>query len=194
MQARMAEFDVRKLTPALAEDYLHYFDEVAFADNPSWNGCYCYLHHYPGSTDEWLSSTPAENREGVEGLIQDGRFNGLLAYDGGDVVGWCKADIRAELPDPDAAGPPVDRPFEEVGVVLCFNVAPDRRGEGIATALLETACDTLAERGAAIIDGFPRTDAETNAEHWHGPRALYERVGFSIVMEDDSRVLMRKAV
>lgn len=42
----------------------------------------------------------------------------MPAYVDEQPVGWCKTDIRAELPDPDSVGPPADIPFDEIGVIL----------------------------------------------------------------------------
>lgn len=190
----MSDVTVRELTPELVSDYFQFFDERAFTDNPEWSGCYCYLHHFPGTHEEWQERTGTENRAAVQELIRNDQFNGVLAYVDDLPVGWCKADIRAELPDPESAGPPVNRPYDEVGVILCFNVAPDYRGRGVARELLDGACRTLAQRGASTVEGYPLKEAETSAELWHGPLSVYESAGFASVMEDESRVLMRKSL
>ena len=192
----MTELTVRELTPELVDDYLAFFAEDAFTDNPEWAGCYCHFHHFTGTAEEWQRQTATENREAVEALIRVGEFNGLLAYEGDRPIGWCKADIRAELPDPDRVGPPMEEPYDEIGVVLCFVVSPEHRRRGVASRLLEGACDTLARRGATVVEGYPRTDAETSADQFHGPLALYEEAGFDLVMEepDGPRTVMRKAL
>jgi len=54
-------------------------------------------------------------------------MHGLLAYDGGEVIGWCNAGardwIRGMLDhiEPAEGG---------VASISCFVVAPDRRGRG----------------------------------------------------------------
>jgi hypothetical protein len=37
----MSELVVKELTPSLRDDFLLFFDTVAFADNPDWSDCYC---------------------------------------------------------------------------------------------------------------------------------------------------------
>jgi len=36
----LKELVVKELTPSLRDDFLHFFDNVAFADNPEWSDCY----------------------------------------------------------------------------------------------------------------------------------------------------------
>jgi hypothetical protein len=38
----MSGLVVKELTPSLRDDFLFFFDNVAFADNPDWSDCYCY--------------------------------------------------------------------------------------------------------------------------------------------------------
>ncbi len=54
--------DIRELTPALAGDYLAFFDGDAFADNPDWASCYCRFFLWDGSTQGWADTT-TEDKE-----------------------------------------------------------------------------------------------------------------------------------
>lgn len=192
----MTDVTVRELTPELVDDYLDFFAEDAFTDNPDWSGCYCYFHHFTGTSEQWQHRPAEENREAVRTSIESGEFHGMLAYRNDRPVGWCKALIRAELPDPDRVGPPVELPLDQVGVVLCFIVSPEQRRRGIARELLTEACRSLAHQGAVAVEGYPLKDAETSAEHCQGPLALYESAGFELVMEEEDgpRTVMRKAL
>lgn len=192
----MTDVTVRELTPELVDDYLQFFTEDAFTDNPNWSGCYCYFHHFTGTSEEWQEQSATANREAVKELIRADEFHGLLAYLEDRPVGWCKAVIRAELPDPDRVAPPVDKPYEQVGVVLCFLVSPDHRRRGIASQLLDAACHTLAQRGASVVEGYPLKNADTSAEQYHGPLSLYEDAGFALVREEANgpRTVMRKSL
>jgi hypothetical protein len=35
------QLEVRALTPELHDDLMHFFDVIAFADNPHWARCFC---------------------------------------------------------------------------------------------------------------------------------------------------------
>jgi len=43
----MRELVVRELTSSLRDDFLLFFDSVAFADNPDWSDCYCSAYENP---------------------------------------------------------------------------------------------------------------------------------------------------
>jgi len=44
--------DVRPLSQDLFGDYLRFFDDKAFTDNPRWAFCYCYFpYHDPDKID-----------------------------------------------------------------------------------------------------------------------------------------------
>jgi ribosomal protein S18 acetylase RimI-like enzyme len=55
--------EIKALTPELVEDYLAFFDSVAFADNPDWSGCYCYF--YLLSEDEDRQVEPGKRAASV---------------------------------------------------------------------------------------------------------------------------------
>src|SRR5207245_11614859 len=90
--------DVRPLTPALKGDYLKYFDEPAFADNPVWASCYCLSYHLDLAPEEFDARSAAENRAAREDQIERGDASGVLAFAGDRIVGWCNAAPRGSLP------------------------------------------------------------------------------------------------
>src|SRR6266436_7890645 len=59
----MGEITVKELTPSLRDDFLHFFDHVAFADNPDWSDCYCSLYHFPNKGKEETRRTASSNVE-----------------------------------------------------------------------------------------------------------------------------------
>ena len=42
----MSELVIKELSPSLRDDFLLFFDHVAFADNPDWSDCYCSAYHF----------------------------------------------------------------------------------------------------------------------------------------------------
>src|SRR2546426_4181726 len=46
----MKDLVVKELTPSLRDDFLLFFDTVAFADNPEWSDCYCSAYHFTNNT------------------------------------------------------------------------------------------------------------------------------------------------
>ena len=186
----MKEVHCVALTRERLPDYLDFFDNRAFTDNPRWSSCYCYFPiHDPGSTD-WHRRTAVQNREAICGAVAEGRAQGVLAYLDGEVVGWCNCGPWAlypmlhDFPEEDA---------DSLGVIFCFVVAPTQRGRGVASTLLSAACENLRKQGLAHAQAKPVRKATTAAENHLGPLSMYLAAGFEIVREsDDGDVYVRK--
>jgi hypothetical protein len=57
----MRDLVVKELTPSLRDDFLHFFDSVAFADNPDWSDCYCSAYHFANNKGKAESRREASN-------------------------------------------------------------------------------------------------------------------------------------
>ena len=74
------DIQIKKMSPALVEDFFRFFDEIAFADHPEWGcDCYCCFYH-AASAQEWEARTGAQNKVQAREMILAGRLTGLLAY------------------------------------------------------------------------------------------------------------------
>jgi len=184
--------DVRPLSQDLLGDYLRFFDDKAFTDNPRWAFCYCYFPYHDPDKIDWQKRTGAENRAAITACVHAGTAQGYLAYEGDEVVGWCNAAPRRlypmlnDPPEPDA---------ETTGSICCFIVAPAHRGKGVAKALLAAACDGLKSSGMRAVEARPVKDAQGPAANHYGPLPLYLNAGFAIVREDDDgSVLVRRSL
>lgn len=184
------QIQIKPLTPERLGDYLDYFDQEAFSDNPGWASCYCYFYYAPHDQKDWETRTGPENRQGVSQLIQAGKMHGYLAYMDEKMVGWCNAGLRKNIPNiPVSDGRP---DADDVGVIVCFNIAPAYRGQGVATRLLEEALVDLRTQGVKTVEALPRNDNQSNASNYHGPLAMYLNAGFTRVQELDRFTLVRK--
>ena len=188
----MSEPVIRELTPELLDDYLKFFDNDAFADNPAWAGCYCMYYHFSGTDEEWDLRTASENRATISDLIRNGQAHGLLAYVGGKPVGWCKAAPRLALPKLNLYKDLQVDDADRVGSIVCFVIAKPYRGRGIARRLLNAACDVLARRGFAFAEAYPRKHVESEADNYPGPLKMYLSAGFTIFRDVDRCVIVRK--
>lgn len=181
-----AEMTVRPISPDQHDAVMHYFDMVAYADNPNWSKCYCcerVVEDYPTRTKE-------QNRHTRSELIATAKANGLVAYRLGRVVGWCHAAPKSELlnvpgePDP------------QTGAIVCFVVAPDQRQQGIATRLLDAAIEHLRSRGMKTAEAYPWL-ADVDPARWVwsqyvGPLSMYLKAGFEIAEKHDDFCIVRK--
>ena len=183
---------IERLTPGLVDDFLGFFDRVAFSDNPGWAKCYCQFFLLDCADEAWARRTAAENRQATRDLIAAGRMHGYLAYAGADPVGWCHADDMAGLARlaDDCAGP--EYVGKKVGAIVCFLVAPGSRRQGIAARLLASACDDFAAAGYDFIEAYARKSGGSDAENYHGPLPMYLEAGFTVVGGNDTFAILRK--
>ena len=71
---------IKPLAPDLLDDFLHFFDNIAFSDNPEWKGCYCHFYHFAGDMEQWEKATKEQNRNSTITLIKEKKMKGLLAF------------------------------------------------------------------------------------------------------------------
>ncbi len=184
----MADVTVRPVSPDQHEAVMHYFDMVAYADNPNWSRCFCMER----LVEDYETRTKQQNRESRSELILSAKANGLVAYRLGRVVGWCHAAPKTELQNVEGTKDPT------LGAIVCFVVAPDQRRQGVATTLLEAALEQLKERGMTAVEAYPVL-GEIDQTRWSqinymGPLAMYVKAGFEIVEKNDDRAVVRRTL
>ncbi len=190
----MPKIRVEPLTPDRVADYLNFFDHKAFVDNPGWASCYCRFYVANHAEKRWQDRTRDENRAAIAARIQAGQHHGYLAYAGDQVVGWVHAAPRSVLPvlqtDPDL----VIDDLDQIGSLVCFNIAKDYRRQGVARKLLDAACEGFAQQSLRYAEGYPRKNTISEAVNYKGPLALYQAAGFTAFRDFDEFVIMRKAL
>ena len=184
----MTDVTVRPVSPDQHDAVMHYFDLVAYADNPNWSKCYCAER----LVEDYDSRTKEQNRAFRSQLIQSAKANGLIAYRLGRVVGWCHAAPKTELLNIEGDKDPA------VGAIVCFVVAPDQRRQGVATTLLEAAIEHLRKRGMRTAEAYPRL-GEIDPAHWAqamyvGPLSMYVKAGFAVAEQHEDFAVVRKAL
>lgn len=191
--------EIKLLTPELSADYFDFFENRAFTDDSPYR-CYCQVYQMTieqakATLDNADGRDPGLiSREVAERQIADGLLWGYLAYVDGKSIGWCNANDRANYPaEPYCDDVPFYAPVKaQEKAVVCFEIAPEYRGKGVATALLhQVIADARAEGYIAVV-GFPIVRTERYEWDCRGPVRLYEKVGFSKVSEKDGTIIMRK--
>ena len=181
---------VRPLKPHRLDDFLAFFDHEAFADNQDWSECYCQCYYIDHTKVKWSERTGEQNRAQACELAKSGAMQGYLAYIDDKPVGWCNAapwklvTALHDEPDPDSS---------KLGEIICFIVAKPYRSRGVATTLLNAACEGLRAEGMTMVEAFARPEAKSDAESYHGPLSMYEAAGFTVHRKsDDGGVWLRK--
>jgi ribosomal protein S18 acetylase RimI-like enzyme len=76
--------------------------------------------------------------------------------------------------------------------VICFEISPEFRGKGVATALLQQVITDAKSEGYTAVIGFPVMRNERYEWDCRGPFRLYEKTGFIKVAEYKDNLIMRK--
>jgi ribosomal protein S18 acetylase RimI-like enzyme len=125
-------------------------------------------------------------------IVRAGREPGLLAYDGGEPVGWVaiapREEYRAILASPHY------RPRESGGgghvwAIVCFTIDRPAQRRGIATALLDAAVEYASAHDATFVEAYPHL---TKPDDYMGGVELYRRAGFREVRPANKRAIMRR--
>jgi RimJ/RimL family protein N-acetyltransferase len=195
----MSEIIIKPLTPDLADDYFDFFENRAFTDDSPYR-CYCQVYQmdeneYQQNIDSTRDLDPGAVAKSIAAKqIASGALRGYLAYDGDISIGWCNANDRANFPKKHAYDDLVFyAPAEKREMaVVCFEIAPEYRGKGVATALLQRVIDDARNNGYTAVVGFAEKRTERFEWDCRGPMRLYEKLGFVPTEQIGNHVVMRK--
>ena len=154
--------------------------------------CFC-VAWWVETWDGWGQRTAAENRSLRERLIENGTFDGYLAYDDDAPVGWCQVLPRDRLVK-------IRRQFhlepdDGTWAIGCFLVHPEHRRRGVARRLLAEVLDDLPRRGVRRVEAYPKRVAGGDAgDLWNGPEALLRANGFTTLKDDPVRPVLVRAL
>lgn len=193
------KIEIRKLTPNLAEDYVHFFDVTPHDVNIDERKCYCVTWRSNDSYDNgnyWFPSRE-ERRERAIQFVKAGSLQGYLAYHGNEIVGWCNANADCQLcVNYLRSYWPIEKYRADVKVksVFCFVIAPEMQRKGIATQLLERVCKDAADDGFDFVEAYVNKKFIYTDHDFRGPLAMYEKCGFTNYAEREGKVVVRKAL
>jgi GNAT superfamily N-acetyltransferase len=168
----------------------------------------CFCQRYKLKPREAFKHFPAEmraerlRRQTNCGHAQAGTTSGLVAYQGGEPVGWCAVEPRANYPGllrvyrVPWLGRAEDKSDEGVWAVTCFLTRAGCRRRGISRALARAAIDFARRRGARALEGYPMITAPGEDIAWGelhvGSRSIFGAAGFKEVSRPTPRrVVMR---
>jgi GNAT superfamily N-acetyltransferase len=164
---------------------------------PDANVCWCLSYRIPSKENLALQGPARGDR--VERLMREDPPPGVLAYDGGEVVGWAAIHPRADTTF--ARNRKIPRIDDlDVWSLWCVRVRPGHRGTGIAHHLIDGAVEFARAHGAPAVEGYPVDNDGRKVDltmAYVGTRKLFERAGFVKAADTDSvingfpRVLMR---
>ena len=188
---------IKKLTPELNADYLDFFDHRAFTDDNPNGPCYCTS---PNQNEEQIKNMVTEFKSyGVKETLRkyaaemlgQNMIHGYLAYDEDQAIGWCNAaDIESYVGFVPAFARNIT--CGKTMSIVCFEIAPEYRGMGIASAFIDRVCTDAKSKGYAAVEGYARLSAQRNDFDFQGPYHLYQKAGFTEVAREKGQAVMRK--
>lgn len=203
----MTTLVIKPLTPDLAADYYDFHENRAFSDHPEWSHCYCFWFHMSRAEHQVMAEevkaqgdTQAALHKSLksraEKLIAKGTLKGYLAYADGLLVGWCNANDKAAYQRFDYREEGDDficgSGSEGIKAVTCFLIAPECRGQGVATALLDRVIQDARAQGFIAVEGYARQPEKPDPYDFTGPIRLYDKAGFTKIAQWENLVVMRK--
>ena len=128
-------------------------------------------------------------------------MQGYLVYDNEISIGWCHANDRQNyvrtgsfIPDQrrDEDYYISDGEHGKIKSLVCFEIAPEYRGKGIAKALMHRVCEDAEKDGYEFVEVYPQITEKYSALDFTGPMEMYGNFGFKEIDRHGNTVIMRK--
>jgi GNAT superfamily N-acetyltransferase len=158
-------------------------------------GCWCMWWRM--ETRRYRAGQGAGNRRALARVVRKGPPPGVLAYAGGEPIGWCAVAPRSEYPR--LARSRVLAPVDErpVWSVTCLFVSRAHRDRGLTVELLRAAAAHAARHGAEIVEGYPVEPRQRMADvfAYTGLASAFRKAGFTeVARRSPTRPVMRRIV
>jgi len=180
---------IKKISPELLDDYLFFFDNMVFSENPDWSKCYCYSFHFTGPDESWNKKA---NRAAVSKMIQEDKLRGYLAYSNNTAVGWCNANDRNNYQSLRNIYTLDEDSEAKICSVVCFLISPEFRRKGIAKLLLDRIIEDYGSNDYEYLEAYPLKDDHSCEKNYRGPLGLYEENNFKLLKEFDKYRIVRR--
>ena len=178
------------------------FEDFADVINPNRRETHCWCLSHRLRAPEIEERGHGSREQAMRSLCGEKYPPGVVTYLEDVPVGWCNIGPRADIPR--LAGSKLIRPVDDVPVwsIVCVVVRGGHRKKGVSSQLIEGAVAYAAANGAPAVEAHPvdppgRMDT-TMA--FVGTRAMFEKVGFRVIGETDTkaskltRLVMRRDI
>ncbi|MER8595228.1 GNAT family N-acetyltransferase [Mesorhizobium sp. M1182] len=172
------------LVPELWADF-----EDLFGRQGACYGCWC--THFRLSPAARRASNRERNKDHIKARIEAGPPPGLLAFEGGQAVGWMQIGPRADVPEWNNQGrgsapiDPADASDPGVWAISCFFIRTKARGKGLSHRLVQGGIEFARENGARLIEACP-IDLSKDSRSiglFVGSSRVFEKAGFQRLVE-----------
>jgi GNAT superfamily N-acetyltransferase len=153
--------------------------EKLFGAHGAYGGCWCM--YWRETRAEFAARQGEGNRKAMKKIVNSGQVPGILAYAGGEPVGWCSLGPRGDFPSLNRSH--VLKPLDELPVwsIVCFYIAKGHRGKGLAEDLVRAAVGYAKLKGGKIVEAYPtepRGRSLAPVSSYMGVPSVFLRAGF----------------
>ena len=187
MHSETPDLQFHPLTPDRWHDF-----EALFGPKGAYGGCWCMWPRLPRK--EFSANSGEQNRQAMKEAVDSSEQPGLLAYAGGEPVGWVALAPReryAHLEHSRTLKRVDDQP---VWSIVCFVVDKRVRGRGMMAKLLSAAVEHARRHGATIVEGYPvePKGALSGYSGYTGIVSTFRKAGFVEVARRSQRQLIMR--
>lgn len=176
------------LTPQRWDDI-----EKLFGERGACGGCWCMWWRLNRS--QFNKQKGERNKEALKAIMDSGDVPGIIAYSGGEPVGWCAVAPREAFPALERSRVLKRVDDQKVWSVVCFFIAKSFRHRGLTVELLKAAVEYAKNRGGRIVEGYPvepKSGKTVDAFAYTGLASAFLKAGFvEVARRSDTRPIMR---
>jgi len=182
-------YEIYPLSMDRINDFLYFFDDIAFTDHNEWKGCYCIFYHVRAKDGETINI-----RETAIKLINENKLCGYLAYLNNKVIGWCNTADKRSYPFIVSENTLWDKDEEnkKIKAIVCFTIDPAMRLRGVATQLLTKICSDAKAEKYDYIECYPIKNEQDYFGNYKGPLKMYQKSGFELHKELTNNYIYKK--
>ncbi len=188
LRTQPAKLEFHPVTPRRWRDL-----EKLFGARGACGGCWCMWWRLKWSQFE--KQKGAGNKKALKKIGGAGEAPGLLAYAGGEPVGWCSITPRENYPKLERSRILKKVDDQPVWSAICFFVAQPYRRQGLSVKLLRAAVAYAKKKGARMVEGYPVEPKKKNFPCVFaciGLASAFRRAGFKEVLRrSPTRPIMR---
>jgi GNAT superfamily N-acetyltransferase len=129
--------------------------ERLFGSKGACGGCWCMWWRVEAGGQPWEERKGEPNRARLARLVRAGAVHAVLAFAGGEPVGWCCFGPRGDFPRVARVRALARDASPRTWSIICFYIPAAWRRHGIAGRLLAAATARAFALGAAEVEGYP---------------------------------------
>ncbi len=168
--------------------------ETLFGERGACGGCWCMVWRLKRSV--WEEGKGETNKLALRVIVENDERPGVLAYIGGEPVGWCSIAPREDFV---ALGRSrVLAAVDEIPVwsISCLFIAKAHRRQGVSVKLIDAAVRFAAKRGAMAVEAYPvepYSEKMPAAFAWTGVASAFVKAGFvEVARRSAARPILRR--